>query len=211
MAVLKKKSDGFNGKTGSTIVYELNGQIVRRAVGLVTAEPTALQLEVRQRTSLITALLKPVKEFIRIGFKGATEGTVLSPYNLATSMNRLQAIKGSYPDLEIDFTKVVFSKGNLPVNDQVNVAATKYGLEFSWDPALRLPGMKATDQVMVMAYCPEKRAAFSQLDGARRKDGLELISLPRYRETVLVHTYITFISSSRASISDSFYTGSYLW
>jgi len=71
--------------------------------------------------------------------------------------------------------------------------------------------MKANDHIMLIAYLPEKRGAFCQLDGAYRKVGLEEISLPRYHEKVTVHTYTAFIASDRESISDSVYTGTLLW
>ena len=59
-----------------------------------------------------------------------------------------------------------------------------------------------------MAYCPVKKIAFSIVDGARRKDGEEEVSLPRYRGKVLYHCYATFIASNRETISDSSYIGS---
>lgn len=211
MAIRKNNDNGFRGKIGNTVIYDLNGQVVQREIGEYTDHPTVRQLQARHITRLIAAMLKPVNDFIDIGFKLETKGTALNANNVACSINRRRVIKGTYPNLEIDFSLALFSKGSLPVNDQVKVTSTIYGLNFSWDPALLLPGMKSTDQVMLIACCPEKRSAFWQLDGARRKDGSELLNLPRYRESILLHTYVTFIASNRGSISDSLFTGSFLW
>lgn len=211
MAILKKNDNGFRGKIGKTVVYELNGQVIQREIGEYTDNPTAKQLEARQITGMIATMLKRVNDFVEIGFKLEARGTRLNSNNIASSINRGRVIKGTYPNLEIDYRLAVFSRGILPVNALVKVTSTSYGLEFSWDPAMIIRGMKATDQIMIIVYCPEKGAAFMQLDGARRKDGSELISLPRYRESITLHTYISFISSDRKKISDSLFTGSFLW
>lgn len=211
MAILKKNDSGFRGKIGNTVVYELKGQIIQREIGEYTDNPTVKQLESRQITGMVSTMLKRVNDFVDIGFELEARGTILNPNNIASSINRSRIIKGNYPNLEIDYSLAVFSRGTLPVNAQIKVSPTSYGLEFSWDTALIIRGMKATDQIMVIAYCPEKEAAFMQLDGARRKDGNELISLPRYRESITLHTYISFISSDRKKISDSLFTGSFLW
>lgn len=206
MAIAKKGSTrGFTGKLGKTVIYPLKGQLVERTIGELTKPASTLQEAGRQVTTLIVHLLRPVMPFIRIGFKLATENTTSSAYNLACSVNRLNVISGNYPDQEVDYSKVLFSKGVLPVNEKVSVSLDHSGVRFSWDPEFLIRGMKPTDQVMVMAYCPEKHCAFCIIDGARRKDGVEKINLPKYNEKMIYHTYITFIASNRESISNSFY------
>lgn len=211
MATSKRRNDNLRGKLGRTVSYPLNGQLVTREIGLITKPPTIPQLIVRQRTEIIAALLKPVKEFVEVGFELETRKTLLNPYNMATSVNRLNAIVGDYPNQQVDFTKASFSKGRIPVNKQIQVSVTDIGLKFSWDPEFILPGMQAKDRVMLIAYCPEKASAFCQLDGAKRKEGTEQISIPRYHEQILIHTYLSFIASDRKSISSSVYTGKLLW
>lgn len=211
MAVSRKKGESYKGKIGRTVRYELKGQMVERTIGVSRKAPSAARLPGMQVTAVITQFLKPVVDFVNIGFELETKNTLLSGYNLATSLNRLNAIKGIYPDQEIDFTRAVFSKGKMPVNNQVKVEVTDSGLRFSWDPALLLPGMKSTDQVMIVAYAPERGAAFCLLDGATRKSGNEILNFPRYKGELVLHTYVTFIASNRMSISDSLYLGSFTW
>ena len=211
MATSKKKNGEFKGKIGNTVTYELNGQLVKRTIGKNTKEPSVMQLAARQMIALINGLLRPVKVLIRIGFELEVKDTFLSANNKAVSENMLNAIKGSYPDQEIDFTKVVFSKGKMPVNTEIDVSVTETGLAFAWDPAFLLKGMHPNDRVLLIAYCPEKKYAFYETDGARRKEGKEHLPLMKYHEKVTVHTYLGFIAANKKSISTTIYTGEFLW
>lgn len=211
MAILKKGIIHFTGKIGKTVTYDLKGQLVRRQIGEITKPPTALQLINRQKMAIVTQFLKPVKEFVRIGFELETKGKTFSPYNKATSLNRLNSIKGVYPNLEIDFTKAIFSKGRIPAFEDVKVTLTDIGLKLTWENDLQFWDVEPNDHLMLIAYCPEKKQAFCQLDGAKRKAGKEELSLPRYHEKVVVHVYTAFISSDHKSISNSVYHGEVIW
>ncbi|SEA51950.1 DUF6266 family protein [Pedobacter hartonius] len=211
MARAKKGTEGFRGKIGNTVIYDLKGQLVKRLIGVNLNEPTDKQMVGRQRTSLVTALLRPVKEFIRIGFDVETRNTLLSPYNKATSVNRFNAVKGVYPDQQIDFSKVEFSRGNMMVDPEIGVRIIETGLEFYWNKDFAARGIKWNDGVMVMAYIPEKRDAYFQINGARRNEGVEKLVLPRFNETVRIETYVNFISADHQSISNCTYTGQVMW
>jgi len=211
MARAKKGTENFRGKLGNTVTYDLNGQIVKRTIGVNTKPATNAQLMGRQKVSLITELLRPVKEFLRTGFALATKGSLQSPYNLATSINMLHAIKGTYPNQEIDYSKVIFSYGSMPVTPDVQVKATDAGLEFSWDKDYLEKGMKWNDSILMMAYIPEKRDAYFQLNGSRRNIGTDFLGLPKLNKKVHLEVYSSFISANRESISNSRYLGNILW
>ncbi|MGY0036432.1 DUF6266 family protein [Pedobacter sp. NJ-S-72] len=111
MAVFRNGSNGsFSGRNGNVITYMLNGQWVSRIIGLRTDKPTKPVLAIWQVTKLCTDFLKPVKDFIMTGFELETKGTFLNYHNAATACNRPNAITGEYPDQQIDFTKVLFSR-----------------------------------------------------------------------------------------------------
>jgi len=211
MATSRKGKSEFKGKIGNTVTYELNGQTVKRTIGKNTKEPTKLQLAVRSAVALVADLLRPVKGFIRTGFALEVKNTLLNANNKATSINLLNAVKGVYPDQYIDYSKAIFSWGKMPVNTEIDVSVTDTGLDFAWDPAFLLKGMHPNDRVLLIAYCPEKKYAFYETDGARRKQGKEHLPLMKYHEKVTVHTYLAFIAANKKSISTTIYTGEFLW
>ena len=212
MAVFRNGSnDGSTGRTGNTVTYLRYGKLVKRTIGLRTDKPTVPVLKSRQITALITAFLKPVKGFMAIGFELEGKNNLTSYYTVASSYNRLNAILGSYPDQQIDYTKVLFSQGKMPAIPVAAVNRTEKGLTFNWDASFNAKGINENDQVMLMAYAPGKRGTTFQLNAGRRKEGEARLPIRKRRKPLLLETYISFISENRKSISNSIYTGQVIW
>ena len=209
MAILKVESNrGFIGRVGNTVTYVLNGQIVKRTIGKSSKEATIPQLSARQKTKIITGFLNPVKEFIHIGFE--FEARLVqkhSTYNIATSYNWLNAITGEYPDQKIDFSKVLLSRGKMPVTTHIEVKIADNRITFQWDKTIVSEGMKDSDRVMLMAYLPEENRAISLIGGAERLEGVEHLVIPECYEGAHMETYVSFISADYKTISNSVYTG----
>lgn len=193
------------------MTYLLYGNLVTRVIGLRTDKPTVPVLRSRQVTALTTALLKPVKTFIAIGFELEGRLESKSYYNVATTYNRLNAISGSYPEQQIDFAKVLFSHGKMPVTPNVSVNRTEKGLIFNWDTGFTAKEINVNDQVMLMAYSPGKPGTVFQLNAGRRNQGEASLSIRKRRKPLVLETYISFISENRKIVSDSIYTGQIIW
>lgn len=211
MAVSKNGKLGFTGKVGDTVVYPLNGQWVQRTIGKSNKPATALQLACRQRTKICNDFLNPVLEYIDVGFKAKADALRKNSHNLATSYNRLNAIVGEYPDQHMDFSKVRFSEGKMPVTAGIYATLKDYGVAFSWQVDEDSPGIRWNDQVMLMAYLPEEKDAIYQINGLRRNEGSDILRIPRYEEPLILETYISFISATHKMVSNSVYTGQFLW
>jgi hypothetical protein len=131
-------NEGPTGRSGNRVTYMRLGKLVTRLIGLRIDKPTVPVLRSRQVTALITAFLKPVKEFLTIGFELEGKLTLQTYYTIASSYNRLNAISGSYPDQQIDFTKVLFSQGKMPLTRNILVNRVEKGLTFKWDASFTL-------------------------------------------------------------------------
>jgi len=156
-------------------------------------------------------LLKPVKDFIMVGFELEAKRSFLNYHNVASECNRLNAITGIYPHQQIDFTKALFSKGKMPVTPGVQVKAIKKGLTFTWDATFAARRIKTNDQVMLLAYEPESLNATFSIYSGKRADGEADLSIRKRRTPVVLETYISFIAQNRKTISDSIYTGQIIW
>ena len=211
MARAKNGGKFTTGKINDKVGYLLNGQWVERGIGKWKNPPTDKQKPNLEITGIINNLLKPVMPYIRIGFREFVRNTTWHQHNAACSINRSNAINTESPNLEVDFTKAVFSQGDMPIVDEVNVNVVEEGIEFSWNPDYIVEGMQLSDQAMLLAYCPEKEYAFYQLYGERRIAGKDVLKMQRYSTQVTIHTYLTFISADGKSITTSIYTGEYLW
>ena len=196
-----------SGKIGKLVFYMLNGQPICRLVGRA-GKPTINQLANRQGMSVTMALLKPMSEFINMSFKLEAEGTVKNPHNLATSYNKKHALTGQYPDIKVDYSKVVLSKGSLEMAKDLKISKGEKGINLSWDTAVTPNNGRYDDILMVMLSHPEQENASSFLNVARREEGGCFI--PLYSERLMngqMEVYVCFKSANGESISDSAYAG----
>ena len=210
MAILKNGINGpVIGKFGNKVAYLLNGQNIIRGIGIVN-HWSDKQLANWIRTAIITDLLNPVLDFVRIGFD-SVKNKYDTAYNSALSLNKKTATKGTYPNVEIDFPKVRFSQGIIPAPKNTLVKLEGNNLFFNWDPDIETSGTGKRDQVMLIAYFPEYKKAISLRSGARRMEGKEQLKLTSFTKQMVIETYMSFIADDRKNVSDSVYCGQVLW
>jgi hypothetical protein len=211
MGVSKKRKNGFVGKVGKTVEYDLNGQRVKRSVGYSNKPPTIAQIAARARMQLINDLHKPVKEILAMGFKITRSTRIMNANNLAMRYNLAHAVTGEYPDYGIDYSKVLLAQGSIPL---VKVTAEKQpgkGILFRWESAEETRLVRKNDQVMIVAYAPAEKDAVYQICACMRKVGEIVLKIPTYDEPVSFETYIFFTSASQKIASASTYTGRIIW
>jgi len=199
------------GKLGGFVSYFLNDELVTRSIGKVTHWSDA-QYAVQLGTSLVNDLLAPLKDFVNISMHYAPKPKKSwSAFTLATSENKMKAITGVFPDLKIDYTKVVLAIGKLPapVNPKAQLADGR--ITFSWEADLSSENTDPSDRVMCVAYFPETFQAFTIRGGAKRTEEIQHINLPSFTEEMLIETYMCFISEDRKEVSDSIYLGQLIW
>jgi hypothetical protein len=198
----------FKGKLGRTVSYPTKlGYNVVREIGFRTAPFTPAELENQKGTRLVSLFLSPVMEVIRIGYKNIPEGKSWHAYNHATSVVKRTALMGAGSTKQIDYEKVRFSIGDIPVPKDPAVELIDNRLHFTWDADLDAEGTDGNDRIMIVAYYPETLKATYLLSGAKRTEEKESILLPKFTERTIVETYISYIGSDGNMLSDSVYTG----
>lgn len=202
-----KKKGNFNGKLGNTVTYMLNGREVQRGIGVRVKPPTIAELTNCMKMSLTNELHQPVLEFLEVGYALEGKEHDTTARNRATSYNKKNALTGIYPDVVVDFSKVLFSRGALPVNPEFRVEVRDGGLAFSWNPVCFEEGMRENDSVLMLAYCSEKESAFMELNGHRRSDAEDFLPITAYHQPVTLEVYAAFVSANRKSISNSVHIG----
>jgi len=207
MASRKRKPRGRQKEVKKIQYTTKTGYSVERRVGERTAPFTHSELVNQQGTGRVTQFLNSLLEVIRIGFQNVPEGKHWTAYNHASSVLKLTALKGSYPNKEIDFTKVMISTGNLARPENVNVKLIDRELSFTWDPDVEAEGADVNDRVITVAYFPETGQALHVISGAKRTEGSEVMRLPNFKENTIIHTYISFVNRDSTDSSDSVYSG----
>ena len=207
MGVLKNGPFGvLNGKVGNLVSYELLGKNVTRIAGANNAAASKGQLVCRRELAVVIAFLKPVNDFIRVGFMQKAAELNLYPHNVAVSVNKLNALIGVYPDLAINYSKVLVAQGVLRVAEQIEVVRLADGIRFTWDAEVQSADERM-QTVMLMAYFPALGEAIYSINGAKRHVGTELLLLDEELINEGMELYISFISVPDNNVSDSVYAG----
>ncbi|WP_316841050.1 DUF6266 family protein [Pedobacter gandavensis] len=207
MAIIAQTILGVpNGKIGSLVFYQRKGKTICRKIG-DPGPQSPLQLANCQAMAVTTKLLSSMLKFINLGFALQVQGTDKSPHNLATAYHKKHALKGLYPDIQVDYSKVILSQGDLSQISDLKLQKTATGLQFNWDPKLNYKKEEYDDQLMILLYYPIKKKADEFLNAAKRCDGQHFIEL--YEEELLapIAVYASLRSADGTGISNSIYLG----
>lgn len=198
----------FSGKVGDTVSYTTKvGYSVIRQIGTRIAPFTAAERANQKGTGLVTNFLNALLPVIRIGFQNVPAGKHWTAYNYASSILKLNSLKGSGLDKEINYKAVVLSVGDIPPPKSKKVELLSNKLIFEWEADTDSEKADRNDRVMIVAYFPETLQAIFLLCGATRTEERQIIPLPDFTRETVMETYISFVSDDRKSVSNSVYTG----
>jgi hypothetical protein len=208
MAIVTGGINGpFKGKVGSIYGYTMNGKNIIKGAprkSVKNKRGSAAQKVNRSKFTQMQQFLHPVLPFIQVGFNMVARSRQMSAHNAAKSYNMLNAFS---PEGDIDYSTALVSYGNLAEPLTANVTADDNGLHFSWTNHIDSKNQSNSDQVMLLAYNPEKNLAYYMLSGARRSSGAESLQIWKDETPYLYHIWIAFISDDRQNISRSTYLG----
>ena len=199
---------GFSGKVGTVVGANWRGIDVMRSLPKISnRQPSARQLEVRTRFTLVARFLAPIKSLLSLYF-GQPSGEK-SRFNLAFSYHNLQAIIGDYPNYDIDYQKVIISKGELLGAQQPEITALSGAeLKFNWTDNSGQGEALATDQMLFLVFNPVRRLFAYRTDGATRDQGSFVFGLPGSWTGDTVHSWIAVVNDNGSECSISAYLGS---
>jgi hypothetical protein len=144
---------------------------------------------------------------LRTGFGPLALDSTKNFHNLAIHYNKPHALKGYYPDVQVDYSKIVFSKGNLSTATAPRAEWTTEGIKFSWENPSAPIWPSLEDQVMLLAYCPAYEKHFFNVSGAKRPKGWDVLDIPAELQNEQFELYISFVAHNRLDVADSQYIG----
>jgi hypothetical protein len=198
----------LSGTLGDKVWVNRNGKNYTRSKPASVANPrTPEQLVQRTRFSVIVRFLQPLKLLLRVGFKN--DSVIMSPFNAAMGFNLKHAIIGTYPEYEIEYSKVLVSRSPLP--EALNPSAVSNcvaEIVFSWDDNSSRINARADDKALLVVYSPVRQKAEWVLSGQTRIGGIQNITLSEGFSGDEVHCYMAFQNASQRVVSDSRFVGS---
>src|SRR5215217_7244527 len=159
---------GFEKRTGAVVGRVYKGKNV------VSAQPhqmiqalTEMQRKQRLSFTLVSQFLATFISLIRIGFGNDRK---FFPMNLAMRYNFKRIVAGVYPDYEIRYEEVLFSRGSLCGPDSPLVVVEGNGLRFSWVCLAQNSLNRFNDRACFLAYSPAQKCSATAAYAAGRID-----------------------------------------
>jgi len=198
---------GFSGKVGSVVGSRWRGKNVMRSLpqrGKYTA--TAKQEEQREKFTVVIGFLSPLIEILSRYF-GAPKGDK-SRSNLATSYHLKNAVVSTPNGTEMNYAKVLISKGDLRGIDGGTVAAAAgQTLNFNWVDNSGQGQATATDTLMVVVYAPDLNLFYTNTAVAARDATSATVTLPNFMASFEVEVWVSFSKPDTNFAAMSTYMG----
>jgi Family of unknown function (DUF6266) len=209
MAIITQGITGpFSGKVGAVVGYVSRGKAIMRGRPNISKsrKPSTLQRQQHAKFSLMNKFLGPI-----IPFLNETKKTVdidLTGYNKAFSYNVKNAITGTFPDLIINYSMVLLSRGDLPNVRSAEAESLSPGqITCKWTDNSGTGLARTDDKTFLAVHCPEINNNWMYgLDLTNRSNGNCVFNAGLFSGRT-VQIYMGFLSSDGKEVSDSLYVG----
>ena len=197
--------DSGKGTLGNLVFFRRLGKTyVRVRPARYRDRKSPAQLAQRQRMQAVNRFLKPFSALIRLTFTPEVAGR--TALHAAQSVNMRHAFAGEYPNLNIDFSKALLSRGLLPLPAHVSVTAQPDGLLIEWQNGDEAAGKRSYDTLVVMAWSETAGWGAFKFSEVIRKEGRYLWNPPmQLNENEIPAVWIAFRNQEQTELSDSMY------
>ena len=205
---IKGLMGGFSGKVGNIIGSTWNGIDYMRSLPRPSSKaPSDLQLVQRAKFGYANGFLGPVGSLINLGFR--SQAARKTGFNIAIAHVIAEAITGTYPDFELDYTKVLFSKGSLEGIWNIVGSSTEAGeINFVWQNNTGIGTAKETDKVVILMYNAAKSKFVYSLENAvNRNAAMVSIAVPDSFSGDTLQVWVAAMTPDQANFSTSIHAG----
>ena len=206
MAIYSKGILGeFSGKVGAVVGSSWKGKPVIRSLPQRKQSGSSVsQQQQREKFMLMSKFLRPLTDLINQGFQKTAIG--MTAFNKAFSVNH-EAITGSYPDMRIDFPRIILSGGRLPLGEPPSLSSPETGkLLLTWKNGDGINRHLTSGSAFIAAYSEElNRWIFNQFPMGDGRISC-MLEVDPFRGKP-VQTYIGFISAGIHKNAESRYMG----
>jgi hypothetical protein len=196
----------FSGKVGAVVGASWRGIDYMRGLPEKSTKPaTPLQLAQQNKMALFRGFLLGVDDIIEKCFQNIKKYTAM---NDALSYNMLNSVVGTYPEQNINFMNLLFSKGELRgAWSPKAFSIESHAIDFSWEHGNLVPHCATDDRVTLVVYNLEQREFCKLENAALRGDKTARLILPENFKGP-THCYISFYSEGMKLASTNEYLGS---
>jgi len=194
----------FRKKMGPGIGRRHMGQdLILPLYHKTTRKATPGQLSERDKFSMLNKFLVLMQTAINPGFKEYAKKQ--SAVNAAASYNYDHAFIEADGQTELNYPKLVFSRGQISAPNGLRAMPGINFINFSWQPQPQSLYCQNTDKASFLIYHPRKNTAIIRPNVVDRYELGFTLEVPFSGEAV--HCYIIFASADGKLVGDSKYAG----
>jgi hypothetical protein len=181
----------------------MNGKnYIRKRPKQINDQKSPAQLAQRQRMQTVISFLQKFSDPIRFTF--ASEAAGRTAWQAAQSYNLRHGLTGDYPDIRIDYSKALLSRGPLPLPESCSVALHPEGFLVQWVNGPEADGKHSGDFLMVIILLPGVTVCNYLLTDTRRSAGQYVWKTNRpMTQDTLPDVWIAFRNVRMTKWSDS--------
>lgn len=166
---------------------------------------TPAQIACREKFKFVQEWLTPFYPYVTVGFRNYAKDK--TEINAAFSVNYKRATVGVYPDLSIDYEKVVLSKGHLPRLYAVQARLIEPDvISLTWQRNHNDDSC-SDDQVVLVIYNRELKIVDGFVGGCNRAELQCSLSLNPKLIGKSLNVYVSVVSLNGKRVADSEYLG----
>ncbi len=193
---------GFTGRVGNVVGATWRDIYYVRSLPAKVNDPkTKGQVKQRSRFSVAMEFLKTITPFLRIGFQSYASGR-MTAFNAAMSYNMKNAVKGVGQEVQLDFSKVRISRGDLSAVTGVKGEVTGGDLHVCWD-GITERNARGDDITMLVAYNVEKKQSVYDINAGKRSASKAVLHLPSDWQGQALESFLAFKTADGSEVSDS--------
>ena len=195
----------ITGKVGDLVYSTKNGvNYVKQAPKKSHKAPSEKQLIQWKKFAMVMHFLSPLKKLLNESYRGSAKRSGL---NNALKKNLAESVRGEYPNLSLDYSKVTLVHGKLwmPPVEMVyeaksNELLLSYGCQQTFNAYL-------DDELVALIYCPELPQYWYQINtGLQRFEQIGAFKIPN--EVIGQEIYIwLYFRGELDQFSNSVYIG----
>jgi hypothetical protein len=207
MAQIKQGILGnFSGKVGSVVGSRWRGIAYMRGLAQgVKQSNSHTQMTVRQRFGVASRVASAMAFYLEVGYRNY--GNHRTPVNAAVSHLIKDACVGEYPQVGIDQSEMIVSRGKLTLPADVAATVRSGEAKFTWTNDSGSKAALANDLAMPLVYNFTRRTCVYSIGMATRKDGSVTLAIPSTWANDRLSCYFAMASIENDDTSNSVYVG----
>lgn len=209
MGVIRTGANGgFSGKAGSVIGSSWKSIDYIKGLYKKRTKPATLeQLTQQARFFTVAKFLMPIAPIIGIGY-GQKRADRMTAMNVAVQQNLKEALTGSYPNFELDYSNVKIAVGSYIGGGATSVSFDQGLLSVAWSTELNvIYNSQPDDLVFILMYQPVADEFMTSPQTPIRADGDIVIEVPAHLLGESAHVWLFLSDRKMTKISRSSYLG----